>query len=78
MKIRGLVLAAVVFLVLAGVLYWSNRRKPETEPAKASAEAPPAILKLDQNSIEKLERGWAKVGWKTVMVGTNEPKKRIM
>jgi Domain of unknown function (DUF4340) len=54
MKLRSLIVASVVFIVLAGVLYWSQNRKP-AEPAKASADIPPAILKLDEASITKLE-----------------------
>lgn len=54
MKIRGLLIATVVFLVLAGLLYYSNRHKPADETASASASAP-SILKLDEGSIDKLE-----------------------
>lgn len=54
MKIRGLIVAALVFFVLAGILYWSEHRKPE-ETAKAAPDAPPSILKLDEASITKLE-----------------------
>jgi hypothetical protein len=55
MRIRGLIVATLIFFVLAGVLYWSNRHQPEEQPAKTSANTPPAILKLDQASITKLE-----------------------
>ena len=55
MKIRGLVIAACVLLVLVGVLYWSNHRKPTEETAKSSADTPPAILRLDEASIKGLE-----------------------
>lgn len=54
MKIRGLIIAAVVFLILAGVLYWSDRHKP-AEAAKQSADTAPAILKLDPSSITSLD-----------------------
>jgi hypothetical protein len=54
MKIRGLLVATVVLAVLAGVLYWSDHRKSSAEAAKP-AEATPSILKLDENSITKLE-----------------------
>ncbi len=54
MKIRGLLVAAVAFAVLAGILYWSDHRKPSAEAANP-AEAAPSILKLDENSITKLE-----------------------
>jgi len=54
MKIRGLVVAAVVFFILAGVLYWSEHRKPADDNVKASADTPPAILKLDSSSITRL------------------------
>jgi hypothetical protein len=55
MKIRGLLMATVVFAVLAGLLYWSDHRKPTAEAAKPDADASPAILKLDQNSITQVE-----------------------
>jgi hypothetical protein len=55
MKIRGLLIAAVIFAVLAGVLYWSDHRKSSAEAAKPDGEGAPAILKLDETSITKLE-----------------------
>jgi hypothetical protein len=55
MKIRGLLIAAVIFAVLAGVLYWSDHRKSSAEAAKPNGDSAPAILKLDANSITKLE-----------------------
>ena len=55
MKIRGLLIATVVFLGLAGTLYWSDHRKPSAEAAKPDADAAPSILKLDENSITKVE-----------------------
>lgn len=55
MKIRGLLIAAVIFAVLAGVLYWSDHRKSSAEAAKPNGDSAPAILKLDENSITKLE-----------------------
>ncbi len=55
MKIRGLIVAAFVFFILAGVLYWSERHKPGQDAAKASADAPPSILKLDSAAITRLD-----------------------
>ena len=55
MKIRGLLIATVVFAALAGLLYWSDHHKPTAEAAKPDAEAAPSILKLDQSSITKIE-----------------------
>jgi hypothetical protein len=55
MKLRSLIVAAIVLLALVGVLYWSNHRKPSDEVAKASADTSPAILKLDESAITKLE-----------------------
>jgi hypothetical protein len=55
MKIRGLLVAAVIFFILAGLLYWSEHRKPAEDTVKASADAPPAILKLDSSSIARLD-----------------------
>ena len=54
MKVRGLITAVVVLAALGGVLYWSEHHKP-TEDSKVSADTPPAILKLDQGNISKLE-----------------------
>jgi hypothetical protein len=54
MKIRGLIVAAVVFLILSGILYWSEHRKPAEDTAKISADTPPVILKLDESAITKL------------------------
>lgn len=55
MKIRGLIVAALVFIVLAGILDWSERHKSAEDAAKASADAPPAILKLDTSTITGLD-----------------------
>ncbi len=54
MKLRSLILATIVLLTLVGVLYWSNHRKPTDEAVKPS-ENSPAILKLDETSITKVE-----------------------
>jgi len=55
MKIRGLLIATLVFAALAGVLYWSDHRKSSAQAAKPSTDTATAILKLDQNSVNKLE-----------------------
>jgi Domain of unknown function (DUF4340) len=55
MKIRGLLVAAFVFLILAGTLYWSEHHKPGEDAAKVSANASPSILKLDAEAITGLE-----------------------
>lgn len=55
MKIRGLLIATLVFAGLAGFLYWSDHHKSSAEAAKPDADAAPSILKLDENSITKLE-----------------------
>src|SRR5215471_15131252 len=55
MKIRGLLVATGMFAILAGVLYWSDHRKPSAEAASPDAEVAPTILKLDEGSIIKLE-----------------------
>lgn len=54
MKIRGLIVAASVFAVLGGLLYWSEHHKPE-DSAKVSADTPPAILKLSDSTVTSLE-----------------------
>ena len=55
MKIRGLLIATLVFAGLAGFLYWSDHHKSSAEAAKPDADAAPSILKLDEISITKLE-----------------------
>lgn len=55
MKLRGLLIAAVVLAVLVGVLYWSNHHKADQDSAvKASPDAPPTILTLNQPDITRL------------------------
>ena len=54
MKIHSLTIAALVLFILSGVLYWSGRHKPADDSSKLSADAPPPILKLDENSITQL------------------------
>ena len=53
MKFRGLIVAVVVLAALAGVLYWSQHRKPPAENATVPA-ATPAILKIDPSSATQL------------------------
>lgn len=55
MKPRNLAIAAFILAVLTWFLYWSNLHKPAAETSKISADTPPAILKLDQSSITKIE-----------------------
>jgi hypothetical protein len=55
MKIHGLLIAMIVFAGLAGFLYWSDHHKSSAEAAKPDGDAAPSILKLDENSITKLE-----------------------
>ena len=52
MKLRSLLAAVVVLLVLGGVLYWSEHRKPATS-SSASSETP-TILKVDPATVTAL------------------------
>ena len=55
MKLRGLLIAAVVLAVLVGALYWSNHHKSDQDlSVKASPDAPPKILTLNQPDITRL------------------------
>ena len=54
MQSRGLYVATAVLVVLGGLWYWTQHRKP-SDDTKASAETPPTILKLDQNAITRVE-----------------------
>jgi hypothetical protein len=53
-KFRGLIIAAVVLLALSVALYWSNRHPPSDDTAKASVDASPKILSLDQSEVTAL------------------------
>jgi len=53
MKIRGLLIAVLVLLVLGGTLYWSDHHK--AADATKSVDAPPQILKLDEANATKIE-----------------------
>jgi hypothetical protein len=55
MKIHTLAIAILVLAGLTGFLYWSNHHPPSDDTTKASADTAPAVLKLDQASITKLE-----------------------
>jgi hypothetical protein len=55
MKLHSLAIAALVLAILTGFLYWSGRRKPADDTSKISADTSPAVLKLDQNSISRIE-----------------------
>jgi hypothetical protein len=53
MKIRGLLIAVLVLLVLRGTLYWSDHHK--AADATKPVDAPPQILKLDESNATKIE-----------------------
>ncbi len=54
MKLRGLIIAAVILAALTGTLYWSNHHKPAEDTSKAAADLPPKILSLSQPDISRL------------------------
>src|SRR5262249_29873245 len=54
MKLRGLIVGLVVLFALVVVFYWSEHRKRTDENAARPADAP-AILKLDESAITKIE-----------------------
>jgi Domain of unknown function (DUF4340) len=53
MKIRGLLIAVLVLLVLGGTLYWSDHHK--AADATKPFDAPPQILKLDEANATRIE-----------------------
>jgi hypothetical protein len=55
MRLRGLLVASFIFFLLTGILYWSEHRKPAADNPSAAASASPAILKLDESTITKLD-----------------------
>jgi len=52
MKWSGLIIAVIVLAALAGVLYWSQHRKPPAE--SAAPIATPLILKVDPSQVTEL------------------------
>src|SRR5689334_6899175 len=55
MQSRGLYVAIAVLIILGGLWYWSQHRKPTQEASRASTDTPPAMLKLDENSINRVQ-----------------------
>jgi len=55
MKIKQLIAAAIVLAALTATLYWSNRRKPIEDAAKAAANAPVKIISFQKDDISKLQ-----------------------
>jgi len=47
-----LIIAVIVLAALAGVLYWSQHRKPPAE--NAAVPATPVILKVDPSAVTQL------------------------
>ena len=54
MKMRGLIIAAVVLAALVGTLYWSNHRSTSSS-VQASADTPPKILSLNEGDIRQID-----------------------
>jgi hypothetical protein len=54
MKLRGLIVAAVVLAGLAGTLYWSNHHKP-SDTTEASADVAPKILVVKEADIARFD-----------------------
>ena len=54
MKIRGLLIAALVLAALAGTLYWSNHKKPAADTVKA-ADTTPKVLSLKESDVSQIE-----------------------
>ncbi len=54
MKIRGLIVAAIILAGLTGALYWSNHHKP-ADTTEASADVPPKILAVKEADISRFD-----------------------
>jgi len=54
MRGRGLLIAAILFVALAGVIYWSNKQKAKEESAPPK-DTTPAIIAVPQGDITKVE-----------------------
>jgi len=53
MKVRGLLVATALLAVLAGLLYWSNKRTA-ANASKPSADAAPKILSIPENQFQEV------------------------
>ncbi len=54
MKLRGLIVAAIILAGLSGTLYWSNHHKP-ADTTDASANVAPKILAVKEADISKFD-----------------------
>jgi hypothetical protein len=54
MKLRGLIVAAVILAGLVGTLYWSNHHKP-SDTTEASADVAPKILAVKEADISRFD-----------------------
>ncbi|HSZ00882.1 MAG TPA: DUF4340 domain-containing protein [Terriglobales bacterium] len=54
MKLRGLIVAAVVLAGLSGTLYWSNHHKP-SDTTEASADVTPKVLAVKEADISRFD-----------------------
>ncbi len=54
MRMRGLLIATVVLAALAGGIWWSNKAEKE-RAAKPAADAPPKILDMPEDQLQKVE-----------------------
>lgn len=55
MKIRGLIVAAVVLAALEGTLYWSNHHKPKETGDADAANSAPKFLSVNEADASKLD-----------------------
>ena len=53
MKVYGLLVAVFALVVLAGLVYWSNKTE-EAKAGKPDANAPPKILDLKEDTVAKI------------------------
>ena len=54
MRGRGLLIAALLFVALAGVIYWSNKQKAKEESAPPK-DTTPTVISVSQADITKIE-----------------------
>ena len=70
MKMRGLLVAAIALAVVAGLVYWSEKKK-KAEEGKPPADAPPKVLTIAEDQFQQIRMQKAGGGATVVVKGAD-------